>query len=129
MGIFSKIFGDSAPKKQPVSLTDANFHQEVLKSDIPVLVDVWSDGCPPCKQLEPIVMRLAGKYDGKVKVCELHPSRGPKMLRKLNIRGTPTVLYYRKGVLVERIVGFKGSLYHEDIIQHLLQQDETAAAT
>lgn len=111
-----------APKKvvQPVALTDQNFTQEVLQSKLPVLVDVWSDGCAPCMQLEPIIMDLAARYDGKVKVAELHTSRAPRTLARLGVRGTPTVLYFKNGRELERVVGFRGSLYHRDYIEHEL---------
>jgi thioredoxin 1 len=117
MGILSKIFGDSAPDKLPVSLTDANFDEEVLKSDIPVVVDFWGPGCAPCAKLEPILMKLAGKYDGRVKVCEAAIPQNIKAAQKFSVRGTPTLLYFRpRGRLVERVVGFRGRVYHEEII-------------
>ncbi|MBN2359846.1 MAG: thioredoxin [Deltaproteobacteria bacterium] len=105
---------------QPVSLTDQNFAQEVLQSKLPVLVDVWSDGCAPCMQLEPIVMDLAARYEGRLKVAELHASRAPRTLARLGVRGTPTVLYFKAGREVERVVGFRGSLYHRDFIENEL---------
>lgn len=119
MGWLKEFF---TPKEKviPVSITDANFEQEVLRSDLPVLVDVWSDGCTPCKQLEPIVLNLAQRYKGRVKVAEAHPSRAPQILGRLGIRGTPTVIYFAKGREVERIVGFRGSLYHTDFIDNEL---------
>lgn len=119
MSIFSKLFSGS-PKKQPTHVDDTNFDDEVLKSDVPVLVDVWNDGCAPCKQLEPIMMSLAGEYDGRVKVCELHIRTGMKVAQRYQVRGTPTVLYFRDGRLVERVVGFRGSLYHREIIDNEL---------
>lgn len=110
------------PKKvvQPVALTDQNFTQEVLQSKLPVLVDVWSDGCAPCMQLEPIIMDLAARYDGQLKVAELHASRAPHALARLGVRGTPTVIYFKNGREVERVVGFRGSLYHRDYIDNEL---------
>ena len=119
MGWLKDLFS-STEKVVPVSITDANFEQEVLRSDLPVLMDVWSDGCAPCKQLEPIVLNLAQRYKGQVKVAEAHPSRAPHILGRLGIRGTPTVIYFAKGREVERIVGFRGSLYHTDFIDNEL---------
>lgn len=117
MGFFSKIFGERVPDKQPVHLTDENFEQEVLRSEIPVVVDFWGDGCAPCSRLEPIIMKLAGKYDGEVKICEAHVKHNLRFARQFNVRSTPTVLYLRpRGRLAERVAGFRGRLYHEEII-------------
>ena len=104
----------------PIAIDDGNFKQEVLDSPIPVLLDVWSDGCMPCKQLEPVILELADKYKGKVRVAELHPARAPKTIAKLGVRGTPTVIYYDRGKEVERVVGFRSSLYHSQFIEEEL---------
>ena len=119
MGFFAKLFGP-AKVVQPVSIDDANFKREVVDSDLPVLLDVWSDSCVPCKKLEPIIMDLAKRYDGRVKVAELHPSRGPRTMAQLGVRGTPTVIYFKEGREFERIVGFRGSLYHAEFIDNEL---------
>lgn len=101
----------------PVTLTDANFHAEVMQSDVPVLIDFWSATCGPCKQLEPIVMNLTRDYAGKVKVCEADVAKNLNACRQLGVMSTPTVLYLHEGVVVERVVGFRGSLYHREIIE------------
>jgi thioredoxin 1 len=106
-------------EKEPLALSDANFDAEVRRSDIPVVVDVWSHGCAPCAQLVPTVKRLACKYDGQVKIAQLNAASAPKTLGKLGVRGTPTLLFYKKGGrLVERVVGVRGQHYFEDIIDH-----------
>ncbi len=102
---------------QPVSINDSNYKQEVLKSDLPVLLDLWSPTCVPCKQLIPIIIDLARKYDGKVKVCECDISASPAVARHFKVRATPTVLYIKNGKIIERVVGFRGSLYHTEIIE------------
>lgn len=117
MGFLDKIFGESIPDKQPLRLTDANFDQEVMRSEIPVVVDFWGPSCAPCAKLEPIIMKLAGKYDGRVKVCEASVPDNIRAAQKLQVRGTPTVLFFGpRGVLKERVVGFRGRAYHEEII-------------
>lgn len=118
MGFLKKLFGDSIPDKQPVHLTDENFNAEVLDSEIPVIVDFWGPGCPPCKQLEPVIMKLAGKYDGRVKVCEANTRETIAAAQRYNIRATPSVLYFAPGGrLVTQVRGFRGRLYHEEILQ------------
>ncbi|MFW5877165.1 MAG: thioredoxin family protein [Myxococcota bacterium] len=103
----------------PVSINDENFDEEVVQSELPVVLDVWSSTCAPCKKLEPIIMDLARAYDGRVKVCEMGVENGLRSASRLGVRGTPTVLYMRGGKEVERIVGFRGSLYHEQTIEEL----------
>ena len=94
----------------------------VLKSltHLPVVLDVWSASCAPCKRLEPVMFNLAKEYQGQVKVAELNASRGPKSATKLRVMGTPTVIYFYKGKEKERIVGFRGQLYHEDYLENEL---------
>lgn len=120
MSFWRKIFGSSDPAPQPVSLNDSNFRQEVLDHKGLVLVDIWGEGCPPCRQLEPVIMGLAKKWDGKVKVGEMRADLGPRTSSSLRIRGTPTVIYFKDGVEVDRVVGFRGSLFHNQTIEHLL---------
>lgn len=121
MSVLERIFGKRIEQKQPVELTDENYEEIVLKSNLPVVVDVWGERCPPCSRLEPIIMTLAGKYDGDVVVAELNASRYPRTVVSLGVRSTPTVLYYRpRGRLVERVSGFRGRLYHEEVIDNEL---------
>ena len=120
MGWLSKIFGGGEPTVQPTSLHDDNFQEEVLSHKGIVLVDVWSDGCPPCRQLEPVIMNLANAYRGRVKVGEMRAAGAPRTSQSLGVRGTPTVLYFVDGKEVERVVGFRGSLWHRETLDHLL---------
>jgi thioredoxin 1 len=120
MGLFSWLGFDSDCEKEPVALSDKNFHQEVLRSDVPVLVDVWSMGCQPCLQLVPTIRRLACKYEGRVKVAQLDAGKAPRTVHNLGIRGTPTLLFFKNGKLIERTVGFKGQLYLEEVIEEEL---------
>jgi thioredoxin 1 len=115
MGWLGKIFGERKVV-QPVALHDGNFHDEVMRSPVPVLVDVWSDGCAPCRQMEPVIMDLAARYEGRLKVAEMNVERAPRTLARLGVRGTPTLLYFRGGREVERVVGLRSSLYHRQLI-------------
>ncbi|MCK9522361.1 MAG: thioredoxin [Proteobacteria bacterium] len=106
-------------EREPLALTDDNFDEEVRRSDIPVVVDIWSHGCAPCAQLVPTVKRLACKYEGKVKIAQLNAASAPQAMRRLNVRGTPTLLFFKKGgQLVERVVGVRGQHYFEEIIDY-----------
>ena len=115
MGLLEKLFGITA-KKTPLCVNDTNFEAEVLGSALPVLLDVWGPSCGPCKQLEPIIMDLAAFYDGRVKVCELSAQAAPRVTAQLKVSATPTVLYFWQGQELERIHGFRSSLFHKQTI-------------
>ena len=128
MGLMSWLGFDGACEKEPVSLNDKNFVEEVRRSKTPVMVDIWSNGCAPCMSLVPTVKRLACKYEGRVKVAELNVGNGMKTVGKLGVRGTPTVLFFKNGNVVERVVGARGQHYYEEIIEEdLLDQPEREA--
>lgn len=123
MGWFKRMLGIEAEAHDVVALTDENFKKEVLDSDVPVLVDAWSQGCGPCKMLEPVVMQLSRDYRGRLKVAEFDVNLAPKTAARLRVTGTPTVVYFRRGREVERVVGYRAGHYHRELIdQELLEQ-------
>ncbi|MDH5492125.1 MAG: thioredoxin domain-containing protein, partial [Myxococcales bacterium] len=105
----------------PTSVNDSNFESEVLRSDLPVILDVWSPGCAPCKQLEEVIFGLSQQYRGQVKVCEMNSAGATKTAMRLRISGTPSVVYFRGGREVERVVGFRGSLFHRQTIEEVFE--------
>lgn len=117
MGLLGKLFGPKEPKAWPVHVDDSNFEAEVLRSAEPVVLDVWGPGCMPCKRLEPVIIELANRYRGKVKVAEINAAEAPETMEQLGVMGTPTVVYFRDGREVERVVGFRGELYHQEVIE------------
>jgi thioredoxin 1 len=88
-----------------IELTDANFDQEVIKSDIPVLVDFWAVWCGPCKMIAPLVEELAGEYQGKVKIGKLDVDNNPQVSMTYGIRSIPTLLIFRDGKIADQIIG------------------------
>lgn len=90
---------------KPYTFTDQNFEEEVIKSDIPVLVDFWAIWCGPCKMIAPIVEQLAEELNGKVKVGKLDVDTNQETSIKYGIRGIPTLLIFKDGKVVETIVG------------------------
>ncbi|MEE9447196.1 MAG: thioredoxin TrxA [Arenicellales bacterium] len=82
---------------QIVQLTDANFEQEVLQSDIPVLVDYWAEWCGPCKMIGPILEELVAEYDGKVKIAKINIDENPQTPPKFGIRSIPTLMVFKGG--------------------------------
>jgi thioredoxin 1 len=88
-----------------VILQDATFDQEVLKSDIPVLVDFWAVWCGPCKAIAPTVEELAKQYRGKVKVAKMDVDEHQQVPQQYGIRSIPTLLLFKGGRVVDTIVG------------------------
>ena len=89
----------------PIVITDDTFEAEVIKSDIPVLVDFWAEWCGPCKMIAPIVEELANEMDGRVKFAKLDVDSNPKTATNYGIRGIPTMLIFNGGKPVDQIVG------------------------
>jgi thioredoxin 1 len=91
--------------KNVVILTDANFEEEVIKSAEPVLVDFWAAWCGPCQMLGPVVDQLADELSGKIKVGKLNVDENRASAGKYGIMSIPTLLLYKNGEVVEKIVG------------------------
>jgi thioredoxin 1 len=89
----------------PMEFTDANFEQEVLKSDIPVLIDFWAVWCGPCKMIAPFVQEIAGEYEGKVKVGKVDVDNNPQISMTYGIRSIPTLLIFKGGKVADQIIG------------------------
>jgi thioredoxin 1 len=89
----------------PVELNDGNFESEVLKSDLPVLVDFWAPWCGPCRMVGPIVEEIAKDYEGKLKVGKLNVDEGTQTASKYGIMSIPSLLYFKEGKVVDQING------------------------
>jgi thioredoxin 1 len=86
-------------------VTDANFDQEVLKSDKAVLIDFWAPWCAPCRAIAPLIDELAGEYAGRLKVVKINVDDNPETPARYGVRGIPNLLIVKNGQVKEQIVG------------------------
>ncbi len=86
-------------------INDSHFEQEVLKSDVPVLVDFWAPWCGPCKTIAPVVEELANVYGAKLKVVKINVDNNKEAAMKYNVRGIPNLILFKNGESQEQIVG------------------------
>jgi thioredoxin 1 len=88
-----------------LEVTDANFKDEVLNSQVPVMVDFWAEWCGPCKMIAPTVAELAKEYEGRVKVAKLDVDANYQTAGAFDVRSIPTLLFFKNGQVVDKIVG------------------------
>ena len=88
-----------------IELTDANFQTEVLKSDVPVLVDFWAAWCGPCRAIAPIISELATEYVGRAKVGKVDVDTNPKVSMDYGVRSIPTLLFFVGGEVRDQMIG------------------------
>ena len=103
-----------------VIVSDGEFEQTVLKSEIPVMLDFWAEWCQPCKMLAPTVEELAEEFKGQLLVGKLNVDDNPKTATNYGIRGIPTLLFIKGGEVVEQLVGVKYKTEYKKVIEEKL---------
>ncbi len=103
-----------------IEFTDANFEQEALKSEVPVLVDLWAEWCMPCRMQAPIIHELAEEYAGKVKVGNLDTDSNRQTAGQLNITAIPTLLVLKDGEVAKKLVGLQNKKDLKAILDEML---------
>jgi len=102
------------------AVSDASFEQDVLKSDVPVLVDFWAPWCGPCRMVAPIVDEIAKEFEGQIKVFKLNTDENPNVASQYGIRSIPTLMLFKDGQKVETVVGaVPKSTLHTTITKHV----------
>jgi len=88
-----------------IQVNDANFEQEVTKSDIPCLIDFWAPWCGPCLMVGPVVEEIAKEYEGKLKVCKVNVDESPGIATQYRIMSIPTIMLFKNGEVADKVIG------------------------
>jgi thioredoxin 1 len=101
-------------------VTDDNFEAEIMKSDLPAMVDFWAEWCGPCRMVGPVVEELANQYKGKVKIGKMDVDKNRQTPAKFGIRNIPTLILFKGGQVAQTIIGAQPKSYIEGELKKLL---------
>lgn len=103
-----------------LKITKNNFNNEIINSDIPVLLDFWASWCGPCRMLSPIIGELAKEYDGKLKIGKVNVDEEPELASHFNIASIPTVVIIKDKTIMDKSIGFVPKNKLEEMIKTVL---------
>jgi thioredoxin 1 len=104
-----------------LQVSDSNFDEEIVKAEVPAVVDLWAPWCGPCHMVSPLVEELAQQYDGKFKVAKMNIDENPQTPTRYGIRAIPTILLFKDGELKDTIVGAVGKAHIEKSMLKLME--------
>lgn len=122
MGLFDKLFNRSPKPGKPQPVTDDTFEEEVLASDLPVVVDFWSKTCPPCQVMGGLLNELGPEYAGKLKILKMNVDENRRTPGQFQIRSIPTIILFYKGRPVDTIVGLLPLIPLRNKFDHLVRK-------
>ena len=88
-----------------IDVSDQTFENEVIKSSLPVLLDLWAPWCGPCRMVAPVIDKLAEKYDGRIKFCRLNVDENPQTAVRYRIMSIPTLMFFKSGQIADTVIG------------------------
>ena len=103
-----------------MQVTDENFDAEIMKSDLPAMVDFWAEWCGPCRMVGPVVEELSKVYEGKIKIAKMDVDKNRQTPAKFGIRNIPTLIFFKGGQVAQTIIGAQPKSYIEGEIKKLL---------
>lgn len=113
---------------EPIHVTDANFEQTVLKSEIPVVVDFWAPWCGPCKMVAPTLDKLAKEYEGRLLITKVNTDENPEWATRYGVQGIPTMLLVSGGKIIHRQVGALPEPMLREIVSQFIEVTKAKVA-
>ncbi len=105
-----------------VTLSESNWEEEVIKSNIPMIVDFWATWCAPCRMISPIIEEISNEYEGKIKVGKLNVDENSSIAGKYHIMGIPTILFFKNGNIMDQTVGAVSRKILEEKVKNILNE-------
>ncbi|MCD6317626.1 thioredoxin [Candidatus Aerophobetes bacterium] len=105
-----------------IILNESNWEEEVIKSDIPVMIDFWAAWCAPCLIISPVVEEISNEYGDKIKVGKLNVDENPSIAGRYSIMGIPTILFFKDGNIVDQVVGAVPKRILEEKVKKILNE-------
>lgn len=109
---------------KPIHVSDAEFEERILSSELPVIVDFWAPWCGPCKMIAPVLEAVAKAYDGKLIVAKVNTDENPEWAMHFGVQGIPTLLFVENGEIFDRLVGAAPAPVIKDKAEALLKADQ-----
>jgi len=99
-----------------VMITKDNFDGEVLKAEMPVLVDFWAKWCGPCMAIGPVIDELSEEYEGKAKICKVNVDNEPELARKFRVMSIPTIIIFKNGEIADKLLGSRSKGEFQELL-------------